>query len=202
MSRSTTRIQKLTRVNTIDDDDIIPIGPSDGDRAKGITFENLRQEIILANINGLIIQAVRFFDGNFASGTTIMPFDDTIPQNTEGDEFMTLSITPTSATSLIVVDAICVFGIDDPVPEVSMALFKDSIANAVSASSTDIDGFLDMEAVEILYSEIAGTTSTVTWKVRAGVSEAGTLTFNGNFQDSRRYGGVCNSTIHIYEISQ
>jgi len=45
MTRSTTRIQKLTRVSTLGNDDVIPLGPSDGDRAKGITFANLVDSI-------------------------------------------------------------------------------------------------------------------------------------------------------------
>lgn len=45
MARSTTRIQKLTRVSTLNDEDVIALGPSDGDRAKGITFVNLVDSI-------------------------------------------------------------------------------------------------------------------------------------------------------------
>lgn len=42
MGRSTTRIQSLTQVSTLDDDDILPTGPSSGDVAKGITFGNFK----------------------------------------------------------------------------------------------------------------------------------------------------------------
>lgn len=45
MARSNTRIKNLTRVETLNDSDVIPIGPSSGDRAKGITFENIKTEI-------------------------------------------------------------------------------------------------------------------------------------------------------------
>jgi len=47
MSRSTTRIQNLTRISTLDDTDVIPIGPGSKNRAKGITFEDF-----LTNIPG------------------------------------------------------------------------------------------------------------------------------------------------------
>ena len=44
MSRSNTRIQNLTKVTTLADNDVIPIGPASGDRAKGITKENLEKQ--------------------------------------------------------------------------------------------------------------------------------------------------------------
>lgn len=44
MSRSNTRIQKLTRVTALKDGDIIPIGPASGDRAKGITNKDFQSQ--------------------------------------------------------------------------------------------------------------------------------------------------------------
>ena len=41
--------------------------------------------------------------GAVATGTTQIPSDDTIPQNTEGDEYMTLAFTPNSATSTLII---------------------------------------------------------------------------------------------------
>jgi len=49
MSRSTTRIQVLSLVDTLKDGDIIPTGPASGDVAKGITFLNLKNLIIPGN---------------------------------------------------------------------------------------------------------------------------------------------------------
>ena len=44
MSRSTTRIQNLTLVTELADNDVLPIGPASGDRAKGITNENFQKQ--------------------------------------------------------------------------------------------------------------------------------------------------------------
>ncbi len=49
--------------------------------------------------------------GAVASGTTVIPYDDTIPQNTEGDEYITRSITPKSATSKLVIDVVFNFAV-------------------------------------------------------------------------------------------
>jgi len=56
MSRNTTRIQRLTRVTTLADDAIIPIGPASGDRAKGISFDDFRT--ILTTDNNITRVAV------------------------------------------------------------------------------------------------------------------------------------------------
>ena len=45
----------------------------------------------------------------------------------------------------------------------------------------------------------AGTTSSTTFKVRAGLTSAGTTTLNGN-GGNRKLGGVLNSGIWIREI--
>ena len=52
------------------------------------------------------VQVVNTQTGAVDTGTTAMPCDDTIPQNTEGDEFMTLAITPTSATNKLKIDVV------------------------------------------------------------------------------------------------
>ena len=53
----------------------------------------------LPTLQGQVLQVVNYQTGALASGTTTMPTDNTIPQNTEGTEFMTLAITPRSASS-------------------------------------------------------------------------------------------------------
>lgn len=45
MGRSTTRIQNLTKVTTLNTGDVFPTGPISGDRAKAISFANLLLEI-------------------------------------------------------------------------------------------------------------------------------------------------------------
>lgn len=44
MSRNTTRIQSFTRVSELADKDVLIVGPASGDRAKGITKEDLEAQ--------------------------------------------------------------------------------------------------------------------------------------------------------------
>ena len=51
-----------------------------------------------------LVQVVNTQTGAVATGTTVMPIDDTIPQNTEGDQYMTLAITPTHASNKLLIE--------------------------------------------------------------------------------------------------
>ena len=53
-----------------------------------IQYDNPDPTVVAAT-GGIVVQTVHTQDGEVATGTTNLPFDDTIPQNTEGDEYMT-----------------------------------------------------------------------------------------------------------------
>lgn len=146
-----------------------------------------------------IRQVVNTQTGAVATGSTTIPFDDTIPQNTEGDQYMTLSITPTSATSKLRIDVVfnCAAS---ALAQVVVALFQDSTANALAAiTASRIEAAGVQTTTTLTHYMTAGTTSATTFKVRAGPS-SGTLTFNGS-GGVRRFGGVTVSSMTITEIA-
>jgi len=148
---------------------------------------------------GLIGQIVNTTSGAVATGTTVIVADDTIPQNTEGVEFLTRSITPTNASSTLVIDVTISVAHSVAGTSIGAALFQDSTANALAAS---LQGYADADnLVTISFRHVmtAGTTSSTTFKVRAGASAAGTITLNG-VSAARRFGGVMSSSIVITEI--
>lgn len=145
-----------------------------------------------------IIQVVNTQTGAVATGSTTIPFDDTIPQNTEGDEYMTLAITPTSATNKLKIDVTFNCAVS-ALAQVCVALFQDSTANAVAAMTPSrIEAAGVQTSCTFSHYMTAGTTSATTFKVRAGPT-SGTLTFNGS-AGSRLFGGVMASSITITEI--
>lgn len=148
---------------------------------------------------GKIVQVVNFQTGAVATGTTVTPHDDTIPQNNEGDQFMSLAITPTNASNklLISIEAGC--SKSGGTPTITMALFQDSTVDALSA----VGQFAVATAFENLvltHYMTAGTTSATTFSVRIGGNTAGTTTFNGT-NAARKNGGVNASSITIKEIA-
>ena len=83
---------------------------------------------------GLVVNYAATSDGAVNTGTTLMPLDDTIPQNTEGDEYMTLSITPTDADNLLEIEAVGNFSHSAAGRWLLMALFQDSDADALAVA--------------------------------------------------------------------
>ena len=145
-----------------------------------------------------LLQNLNFTTGEVATGTTTIPFDNTIPQITEGTQFMTLEITPTSATSILEIEA-SVQGRYTTGAWIITALFRDAETNALAASYGDYAaGTAPAIATRLFCRTTSGTTSPITFSVRAGGNNAGTLTFNGS-NGGRIFGGVMASFITIKE---
>ena len=145
-----------------------------------------------------LVQVVNVTDSAVATGTTQMPRDNTIPQNTEGDQYMSLAITPTHASNKLLIQVVvqCTSTI---VGTLQAALFKDSTAGALAATQAkSADSAAEMPLVLNHYMTTGGT-SAITFKVRLGVNGSNTTTFNGA-ASAGYYGGVSSSSITISEI--
>jgi len=148
--------------------------------------------------SGSVVQTVSFQTGAVATGTTMIPNDDTIPQITEGTEFMTLAITPKSATSKLIIEvAACVSC--SSVAGVIVTLHQDSTANASATGYWVCPIAVHYNVVSFKHTMISGTTSTTTFRVRVGPTAAGTITFNGQ-SGARILGGALASSIVIQEV--
>ncbi len=144
------------------------------------------------------VQVVNTQTGAVNTGTTVLLYDDSIPQITEGDEYMTLAITPTSATNKLKIEVVFNFSQTVVAADPVIALFQDATAGALAAAGHyTADAQRATQAVFTHYMT-AGTTSETTFKVRAGMS-SGTMTFNG-VASARKLGGVMASSITITEI--
>lgn len=147
---------------------------------------------------GVVVQVVGTNFSALATGTTVIPFDDTIPQSTEGDQYMTQAITPKATTNVLYIE-VTAFLASSIATNMQGALFQDSTANALTA----IDHYQATSggpvSLKINYTMIAGTTSATTFKLRAGADGVGTTTFNGT-GGARRYGGVAGSSMKITEV--
>jgi hypothetical protein len=155
--------------------------------------------LLSTSVAGTIAQVVTTQSGTGATGTTVLPADDTIPQNTEGTEFITASITPVSASSTLLIDVNISVACSSGTNTISAALFQDSTAGALAARGVGYPDADYIANISFRHVMAAGTTSATTFKVRAGPSSAGTVTFNGA-NAGRRYGGVMASSITVTEI--
>mgnify|MGYP006266570115 CR=1 FL=1 len=159
------------------------------------TFHLLNPQIS----SGKSLQFVSTETGAVATGTTTVPADDTIPQSTEGDQYMTLSITPKSATSTLIIRVTFNWSLSTLGNSAIVSLFQDSTANALAsvAHTQYVAGAVNVTTFPHIMT--SGTTSATTFKVRAGPVSAGTLTFNGQ-AGGRFFGGVYASSITIEEV--
>jgi hypothetical protein len=135
-----------------------------------------------------VIQVVNVQSGAVATGTTA--------QISEGDQYLTLAITPKSATNTLKIDVVWNgTNASSTVPVV--ALFQDNTAGALAAV-TSVTSAGDVRTMAFTHNMVSGTTSETTFKVRAGAA-SGTTTFNG-FGGARKLGGVIASSITITEL--
>lgn len=147
---------------------------------------------------GELIGRARSATGALATGTTTIPFDDTIPQNTEGDQYLSKAYTPASVANVLRLTAHLQLTYSIPA-WVTAALFQDSVASALVAVMAYVDLGTGGLWYRLEHEMLAGTVASTTFKARAGGNAAGTTNFNGQ-GGARIYGGVMNSFLTVEEI--
>ena len=153
----------------------------------------------MANGGNKVLQIVNYQTGAVNTGTTLIPYDDTIPQNTEGNQYMSLAITPSNASNLLKIEVVLNTAHSNVGQYFASALFQDATAGALASSQTYMSVTNEPQQTGFNHYMTAGTTSSTTFKVRAGAGTSGTTTFNGQ-SAGRRFGGVMASSITITEI--
>lgn len=159
---------------------------------------SLSAGVLTSTVASKVVQVVNTQTGAVATGSTVVPIDDTIPQNTEGDQYMTLAVTPTSSSNLLQIDV--VFNASPAATQwVVASLYQDSTANALATVADFQNQGGGLVNLKLSYRMTAGTTSATTFKVRGGPGASTTLTFNGG-ASARLFGGVISSSITITEL--
>jgi len=148
---------------------------------------------------GDMIQHSQTYDGGVATGTTTIPSDNTIPQNTEGDQYMSLAFTPLLSSSRIVVKHRGHYASTATVSGIGVAMFQDSTVNASTSTVAPRNASAGAIAVANLETApfSASNTTSRTYKIRAGADAAGTTTFNGK-AGAGFYGGLYSS-LEVFE---
>ena len=149
-----------------------------------------------------VVKTAYFETGTFATTTAQIPFDATIPQITEGAEFMTLAYTPLNANNILRI-TVNIQSNNEVADRVTIvALFVGTTANALAAALLAMDGSVhrNISFNSFTHEVVAGGTSELTFRVRLGASASGTTKFNGQYS-SVNLGGVIPSSIGIMELT-
>ena len=145
-----------------------------------------------------VLQIKNVQTGAVNNTTANITNDDSIPQKTEGGEFMSLAITPTSSSNKLLIEVVF-FCSPQGASAICVALFQDTTADALAVSGHLMEQSQGTVCINFKHYMTAGTTNATTFKVRAG-GHSGYLTFNGNGQTTRQFGGRLASSITITEI--
>ncbi len=161
---------------------------------------NYFRKVTVASLpSGSVIQTVAAspYTANTALSVAI-PLDDTIPQNNEGTQILSASITPTSASNKVMITVVLQAVYANGASCIA-ALFAGAGADAIAttfrySAASSYGG--DM-IIRFLHSP--ATTSPITYAVRAGAETVYTMYLNG-FTTGRRLGGTCAATLTLQEI--
>ncbi len=146
-----------------------------------------------------ILQQVQTQTGAVNTGTTIIPLDDTIPQITEGDEYMTLAVTPRDGGSMLQINVVIYLSHSAAGTQITAALFRDAVAGALAAGGDFQNTATGMTLITFSWRVASGSTAARIFRVRGGGHQAGTTTFSGR-AGGRVCGGVMASSMTITEI--
>jgi hypothetical protein len=137
--------------------------------------------------------------GTVLTGTTTIPYDNTIPQITEGIQVLSLNITPINSSSILEIQFQIMIspgsGMSD---RYAASLFKVGSNNALITSMQYAAG-LETRILSGLHRITSGGTSQQTFTIRGGAASVGTVTFNG-VSGTQYYGGTFNSYMIIKEF--
>lgn len=135
-----------------------------------------------------------------ANLSTLIPLDDTVPQNTEGTQIISIAFTPKSVTSRlrlrfqgqVAFSAVPNNGI--------VALFSSASASAIAAEHVSV-GSIDFGAPLVCEKEfVPGAVTPLTITARVGPSSAANMRMNGN-SSGRYFGGSAAATLVIEELA-
>lgn len=127
---------------------------------------------------GKVAQMVNVTSGRTTTASNI-PFDATKPQSTEGAQLFTLAITPTNASSTLYIQ-FSGWGSSGSTAWMTVALFKDSGADAIQAATTYMATSTGGLMMILTHPIAAGSTSPQTFELRFGAS-SGTMEMQGSF---------------------
>lgn len=135
--------------------------------------------------------------------STKIPFDNTIPQITEGSEILTVSLTPSSTSNRLIVRGSILASVSGSIggpAQVIGALFQDAGVNAIATTfqgdATGLNRYHLCFALEIPAAVAAPTVI----RLRLGMNATGNLYFNGDQTGTGLFGGTMFSYLEVEEL--
>lgn len=128
--------------------------------------------------------------------TDTVPYDNSIPQNSEGTQFLTGSYTPVSASSTLEIEVVA-YATPASAQNCAIALFRDTGADAIAAGWTRADSG-NMMMFRVKHHMNSWGTSASTLAARGGAA-SGNFYINGNSSGTRVGGGILRAFLRVTE---
>ena len=193
----------MPRFASVNEDLILEVGG-----ANDIVLERNGVEVDRRGAEGFgkVLQVAYEEDsGLIGTGSGTIPLDSTTPQNTEGNEILTCSITPKSSSSYLLITISTFVGeVANLGDWATVAVFRDSGSDAIfskyTGGSSYAAGGYNGGVFAFTFRVLAGSTSSTTFKLRAG-QDNGSINWNG-FGSTNHIGASNKTSIAIMEIAQ
>lgn len=192
-------IEQLTKA-VKDISDVLGTGDDEGPALGELASKDTIERTDLASGFGSIIiqRVVVASTAAVVACTTVVPYDDTIPQSTEGDQVLSGTFTPLSDASVLEIEARLMGGATTTV-KLGIGLFQDSGTDAIAAS-WGISFSASANQQFLLHRMASPGTSAITFSVRAGPAAAATYGLNTSDATNRIGGGSVLSQLIVTEL--
>lgn len=142
-----------------------------------------------------IIQQIIMSDSPGTDHTTLIPYDSTLPQNTEGEEILFVLITPQRASSILLIESIVYARHDVVGARITTALFQDLDPDAISCAPIESNSVGELLIIPLRHRMVADTTSEIEFDLRIGANVA------GNTRVIDDLGGTVQSSLMVTEMT-
>lgn len=149
---------------------------------------------------GMIMQSLRTSTTAIVTCNTNIPFDNTIPQNTEGTQVLTQSITPTSGANVIRVEFGGWGSTVGSGSNMTASLIQDATANALAAAASQFGATSAIGPIFLRHEFVGNIIVATSMNIRVGNSAA-TVTINADTTPTQLYGGRASTWENVTEIS-
>jgi len=184
---------QTAKTSLVDADEFL-IWDSAATALKRVTKANLLTAVQPA---GSVLQVKNSQSQTQVSGSTDIPLDNTIPQNSEGTEILTVTITPAADSNTVLIQANFMVSANAGKTMV-LALFRDSGSDAIAVTSRYATGNASVvENLTLAFMDSPSTTDPITYKIRFGVNGA---TYYVNDGSTAYFGSKRGSSLVAQEI--
>lgn len=159
--------------------------------------DTLTAPFIGAAVGSIVRQTVRSELTAYTTCATSVPYDDTIPQITEGDQIFSQAITPLESSSFIEIEVDVSFAVSAS-SNVMCSIYLDGASNAIATGSSILTAAAIMGRLRFSHRYTNSSTTAKTFSVRIG-GATGTVYVNGD-GTARRFGGVSISSLTLREV--